>query len=418
MTSDRMDHAGPAALIDQDPALLSNVASSLADGRRIKKWWEQTDATDSYAEKFELMREFNRPDSSFGFFDQVPLGGGSLPVMGLVQDMSYDQPKSPAIKAWRDGIREFVLTYFMRVSDFRPPEAYVEPGRRSLSPYFSALSWCPEKEARREGFGYSQLYYKLRDTNQVGEFPTEERFAIVDLREIGQKYEWIVVKIRLFDLNLTFKPLGAEFPYFVLPLREETPVILSRDFILNEDEPHEEGVLGKYGFGYALLKAPADRDVLAYGPGKFDAGFQLINFRVLEDGATRVRMVFVVNRPKQILNLPLDPVNWSFTLADLMSLGLTSRVFAPMKNVLDQWPLRIGGFDPLTTFVLMANLLSGGLAAEQLCISKERLEREMLVQHFMQHYDMIVGSLLTWRQIPNWLNKAGLPEWVITGISS
>ena len=41
----------------------------------------------------------------------------------------------------------------------------------------------------------------------------------------------------------------------------------------------------------------------------------------------------------------------------------------------------------------------------------------MLVQHFMQHYSMIVNALLTWRQIPNWLDEKSLPEWVKTGVS-
>jgi hypothetical protein len=41
----------------------------------------------------------------------------------------------------------------------------------------------------------------------------------------------------------------------------------------------------------------------------------------------------------------------------------------------------------------------------------------MLIQHFMQHYQLMVGSLLTWRQIPSWLQRdqGHLPEWVIRG---
>ena len=51
-------------------------------------------------------------------------------------------------------------------------------------------------------------------------------------------------------------------------------------------------------------------------------------------------------------------------------------------------------------------------------ISRRQLEKDFLVQHFKQHYVTIVGSLLTWRQIPDWLDGRALPEWVLTGKSS
>ena len=52
-----------------------------------------------------------------------------------------------------------------------------------------------------------------------------------------------------------------------------------------------------------------------------------------------------------------------------------------------------------------------------LCISTETLEKLFLMQHFKQHYQTIVGSMLTWRQIPNWLDTPSLPSWVISGLS-
>jgi hypothetical protein len=75
-------------------------------------------------------------------------------------------------------------------------------------------------------------------------------------------------------------------------------------------------------------------------------------------------------------------------------------------------------FDPVYSFVSLANTLTANQAAQTLCISREQLNKDFLAQHFMQHYVTIVGSLLTWRQIPDWLDRAALPEWVITGRSS
>ena len=74
--------------------------------------------------------------------------------------------------------------------------------------------------------------------------------------------------------------------------------------------------------------------------------------------------------------------------------------------------------DPRALFTASPIFETANQAAQQLCISKEQLEKDFLAQHFIQHYTTIVGSLLTWRQIRDWLDSAALPEWVVTGRSS
>ena len=422
MTIERMDRDTAAALTERDRVIIDSVTHYLAKGLALKQWWQRTHPSNGFAERFELEREFNRPASSFGFFDQVALDGGTIPIMGNFQEMLYDQTRTPSnlriqgAEWMRDQLREFVLRYFTRVSSFRQPEAVEEPDRPVLSPSRSRLSWCTQPNVLRQGFGFAQLYYKLRDSGQIGRFPIQEESAIVDLREIGEKYEWIVVKVRIFDFKFTFRPLGPDGIELSIPLQEESYLVLSRDFILNEDNPLP-GLLGQYGLGYAFIKDPAT-GLIAYGPGQFDAAIELINYRVLESGEVRVEMVFVANRPGRIANVSLDPVDWSFRFADLFSLGLTSRLLAPVKDALESIPTSIGSFDPVYTYVWLANALSDGQAAQKLCISRDQLDKGFLVQHFMQHYTTIVGSLLTWRQIPNWLDSAALPDWVVTGRSS
>src|SRR5262249_50031690 len=348
------DRAGVAALTHEDWLIINRVESFLADGVALKKWWQQADATNSYAQRFPLNRAFNRPEEAYGFFDQVQLEHGPLPVMGNVQDMFYDQPRTPtslgkeAAEWMRDQIREFVLHYWMRISAFRQPEAYVPTGRPRPPRYLQRLSWCPEPEVLREGFGFSQHYYKLRDTGQIGKFPREDEFAIVDLREIGSKYEWIVVKVHIYDFKFSFKPLGPQGLELVVPLTEESYLVLSREFILNEDNP-SPALLGEYGLGYAFIKDPTT-GLIAYGPGQFRAAIETFRFQVLESGKIFVRMVFVADRPERIGNVRLDPVDWSFGLADLFSFGLTSRLLRPVKDVLEQLPTSLGGFDPVYTY--------------------------------------------------------------------
>jgi hypothetical protein len=304
----------------------------------------------------------------------------------------------------------------MRVSAFRQPEVYVESPQPDLLGYLERLSWCPEPSILRQGFGFTQHYYKLRSTGQIGKFPAGSESAIVDLREIGQKYEWVVVKVSIFDFAFKFKLLGTTGPELSIPLTEQSYLVLSRDFILNEDNPTSQ-CLGRYGFGYAFIQDP-QQGVIGYGPGQFSAAIELINFDVNQNGEIRVEMVFVVNRPERIANISINPVDWGFRVADLFSFGLTSRIFAPVKDTLELIPIPIDSFDPVYGFVSLANALSANQAAQQLCISREQLEKDFLAQHFTQHYVTLVGSLLTWRQIPDWLDTAALPDWVVLGKSS
>ena len=408
-----LDRSGSAPLDDEDRAILANVPQSLADGLRAFAWWEATDRAKSYPERFPLVRTSNPADSAYGFFGSVAMPAGPLPVMGLFQEMFYDRPKGSEIRLYRDQLREFVRRYFMRVTDFRRPAAFV-PGRRTESQTrVPALSWCPQRSDAREGFGYSQLYYKLAGSGRMGKFPREKQAAIVDLATIGPVYEWIVVSVAIFDFNLDVQPLGAEYPYIRLPMREETMVIVAPEFVRFADDP-EPGILGKYGFGYALLRSPT-RGVLAYGPGQFDAGFQTIDFKVFDNGEIKTCLAFTVNRPQQILNLSLNPLRWGLDLAELMSLGAAGRFLAPTREALAPGGRSPDGFDPVFSFISMANLLTGGLAASELCISREQLEMDMLVQHFMEHYSMVAGSLVTWRRVSDWLDPATIPDWVLAG---
>ncbi|MBC8029072.1 MAG: hypothetical protein H7Z16_03090 [Pyrinomonadaceae bacterium] len=409
---------GVGALTEEDRAVISNVEGFLRDGLALKRWWEEADATNSYAQRFPLDREFNRPASAYGFFDQVKISSGMLPVMGNVQDMFYDQPRSPTRQqseaaAWmRDQIREFVLHYFMRISAFREPEAYV-PESRTAPGSLEPLSLCPEEDILRRGFGFRQLYYKLSGTGELGKFPTREGPAIIDLREIGTRYEWIVLRVKIFDFNFTFKPFGSGGPSVSLPLNEQSHLIMSREFIQDETNP-EPGVLGRYGMGYAFVRE-LKPSLTAYGPGEFRAAIETFKFDVLESGEIRVRMVFVADRPQKVLNVQLDPVNWTFGISDLFTFGMTSRLLSPVKSMLDRLPTNVATFDPVFPSIALINALTANQASEVLCLSKETLETEFLVKHFMQHYQTMVGSLTTWRGVPDWLDSAAVPEWVVAG---
>ena len=401
----------------EDEAILSRVEKYLADALALNRWWKDAEINHGFHEKFELERTLNRPASSYGFFGEAHVAGGTMPVMGNVQDMFYDQPKVPAhlvsdgARSMQQQLREFVMHYFMRVSSFRKPEAFVPDLRPKSDVWLTNLTWCPEPRIAREGFGFTQIYYKTM-TGEIGRF--DDPFAIVDMRDIGTKYEWIVLKVKIFDFSFKLRPFGEGGPDLVFGLDEESYLVVNQAFILNEENP-ESGVLGRYGIGYGFIKSPT-HGLLTYGPGEFDAAFELIQFSAHEDGTLDVHMVFVVNRPTDIASIKLNPLQWTVRAANLLSLGAASSLLGPIERALGWFSL--GSLDPVATYIFLVNTLTGGYAAEQFCVSKTQLEKTFLLQHFMQHYDTVIGSLLTWRQIRNWLNEREIPAWVISGRSS
>jgi hypothetical protein len=415
--------ASPGAAAEDAREVLPTAELYLRRGLDLKLWWDRTYSTNSFARKFPLTVSTNRPDTSFGFFDHAIVDGREMPIMGNFQSLLYDRPKSPttdAVKAarWmRDQVREFVLHYFMRVSHFLQPEAFVPPGDRAPLPeWLRPLSLCPEENPSPIGFGFQQFYYKEAGNGTVRPFPESERTAIVDLRRIGPELEWILTYVQIFDFNFVTQPFGPQTPTLSVPLNEGSFLITNRAFVIDEEAP-EPDLLGRYGFGYAFIKNP-EPSLFAYGPGEFEAAFEIIQFSVKKDGSICAEAIFVVNRPTAILNVPLNPFELGYQAACQLNLGVTSCVLAPFKQASALLPGSDLTFDPASLFVNAANLLTGGLAASVFCISLEQLDKDFLVQHFQQHYQTLVGSLQTWRQIPNWLvPESELPAFVVTGRS-
>jgi hypothetical protein len=403
----------------EEQQVIDSAEQYLEDGIRLLRWWEAAELHSSFSERFDLQRSYNQAASSYGFFGSIDVRGRALPLMGNVQEMVYDNPRVPSrvsqdVASWiRDQVREFVLRYFMRISDFRQPESAATYARPAPTPIFSRLTWCPGRDVVEEGFGFSQQFYKLRTNGRIGRFPPDRASKIIDLRELGDTYEWIIAKVRIFDFDVTLRPFGESGPELVFTLNEESHLVLSRELITNQDDP-AANVLGDYAVGYAFIKTPQS-GFLAYGPGRFEAAVEIIRFRVIRGGGIRVHMVFVANRPASIASVSADPIDWGIWAVTWLTAGTGWQILRPVRELLDRRPFRIGTFDPVYGYVSLANGLTGGAAARQLCISREALDKQFLVQHFKQHYQTLVGSLLTWRQITDWTDESSLPDWVVNG---
>ena len=326
--------------------LIEAVPDALADGGALLDWWRRTDSGMTYREWYHETKTVNRPgDQSYGFFDAVelPSAGKEVSINGNVQEMFYDEPKAPPdyegqADAWmHEQVREFILKYFMRISDFRQPELAEGNGHG---------------EGETSGFGFSQIYYKRRDSDRVGKFAEAEQEKIVDLRRFREEYEWIVLKNPIFGFGFEFEPLGPLFertigvngPRVKLPAKVFNYLVISNKFVVDDPEPaDDEDVAGRYGFGYAFVNDP-EPSVYGYGPGQLEPAFEQMVWEVSKSGKVRVRAAFVAQEPSAILELSVDPMAWGFQLTKALG-GQVPGFLRPVKRFWDSLPLTNLTFD-------------------------------------------------------------------------
>ncbi len=408
-------------LNDRDRSVLDKVESYLAQGLEIHRWFQEARRTSSFAERFKLFDQYERPDTNYGFIDDITVGGRPFPITGTVQEILYARPKVPANASgaeWmRDQIRAYMLRYFMRVASFRAPRLTATRPQESPFPFLKPLSWCAGGPVNRRGWGYRQLYYKLTN-GDVGKFPESQQRAIVDVRELGEKYQWIVLEVHVFDFRINLPPFGGDGLKASIPVKSVVKVVLSRDFVIDREHP-EPGVLGRYGWGYAFLREEqGPTGLLGYGPDALGPAVMTFHFDVLEGGEARLFNGFAANQPTQIVHLSLNPVDWGVEMADLLSLGLLAPVLKPVREVSRRLPFSRLSLRPVFNFINLANLASGGLASRELCISKDQLLKIVMAMHFLDTYHFALGTLETWNQIADWTDDAALPRWIAEGRSS
>ncbi len=407
-----------AELTDEEQDYVDGARRSLDTGVKLKRWWERVDAADDYTNRFKEGYVYNRPeDQSFGFFETADLAGGETRVIGNVQQQLFHRPKADSADLIRDQIREFVLRYFMRVSAFRTPQPESEPSNAPW-PLKYLSQYADEDDFKLQGFGYSQRYYREKDSVEVGKFPDSEQLAITDMRDVKKRYEWIMLRNPIFDFALNIRPLGTRGPDLTLPIPDAINwLVMSPDTITIDENPGN-GLLGRYGIGYTFMRDPGKPGLFAYGPGQLEPAVQLMVWEVREDGEVMVKMTFVSGAPKALFNVSANPLDWPFQATELMTAGVFSKYLNPFRRVVNLLPFSDVTFNPVFPMVRAINMMTGNYAADKLGISTSEINKTLTYVHFAQHYNAVQGSRQTWDQFPDWTDEDALPEWVKTGRSS
>lgn len=399
-------------LTDHDKALLANVDTAIRQGRELNLWWQ---GNKSAVSRFQFMRQLhNPPEWNYGFLDNAVTSAGSLPVAGVIQSQLYSTPEGPGGTVTRPDLefvsaqaREFMMRHFMRLTSAR---------NHAISGSEAALPKARQgaAAAARRGWGYRQLFYKLAKNGRIGKFPEDQQTQIVDLREVGPVYEWIVFQVRIFGFDISVDLSPGEGPKLQIITEQPVHTVLTPDFVVQDPmsgiRRARDGVVASYGYGYSVVPDTAQQGIIAALPSAIDNTLETLRLDVHEDGRVWACMDFITPQPARILNL--DPVSLGFQVADFFSFGTASRVLAPVKKTLSEL---VPSPDPVYAGISLLNAATANAASDYFSIDKRHLFMKLMALHYTDVYDMYNLSASHFRQAGDWTDTASLPDWACFG---
>jgi hypothetical protein len=325
------------------------------------------------------------------------LKAGPLPVVGVVEQLTFTRHTRPVAEAV-EQVRSFVMRYFLGTANYKTDSRF------SLGSFRAPGSEAPAPG----GWDFSQCFYKMRGSGEVGKFSPAESERLIDLRDLTDVYEWVVLKARLLNYKIELSPLTGTDITLSIPFSavadDAEYAVISSDFVFDEVRP-APGVAARVGLGYALLPSPGKPGgVLRYGPGHFASGFQGWHFEVRDSGETLIASPFTVPRPTRLLDLGPDPVSVTFRLVDQLTGGAASRAMPTLKN----------GLDPVLSSLAALDSVTNGWAGQRMGLSVQGLERFLMEQHLLSVFRTFRGMAHLFHLVADWTVSPGeLPEWIL-----
>ncbi len=410
-----------------------HVDGALQQGLELKKWWDENK---SGVSKFELsgrrstlqgigekpveLPQDLADEPDYGFFAEADIEGRKVPIRGVVQDFFYDHlgihhlPREAAVRAQslqKRQLRTFVLKYFLRVTSWAPPQATPVLNRLRQPFYMRYLSMEPPTEVLRSGTGMVQHYY----ADQCGRIKAcpRPKSRIYPLSEIGKGSglpadadaeenvkQWVLTSTQPYDSKISLD-LGG--PEVVLPLSSKRHCVLSGDFIKTTSQ-HE------FGPGWAFVDLPHGGAISDPGD-RIEPGIALIRFRLKGD-VIRVNAVFIVNRPREFLNISLNPMVWGRQMARFFGQDTADQMLRPF-GLGERAPGPEVGFDPVSGASEFMKRM--GDSGEPVARLRRRIEEDLLANLASATRRSILSTRNIWQEFPDWSDGSKLPRWVVNG---
>ena len=310
-------------LTDHDRFLVRKCEEAASDGIALERWCRRGGVSRTRF-GLDLDRTFSLPNCAHGYFDSIVLNGVERSVMGCRQFVEFARV-SPRLDA-AALLKEFVLGEFL-----------------------SRAHWVTH-DGRPGGFGVERSLYQTVD-GEYGRFGDYESSGAMHWRDIGSRYRWVLLTIRLHDFQLSLGPVSRR-------MAEAVCVTPRAEFVRVVEHPAPDQLL-EVSIGYPFIDYAPIPNFFGFGPGKFGTAVKLFSFYLTTDYRIRVVIEFAAApRARKVFDIwGLDPVYGGAALASSLTMGL---------------------FDPEPIH--------------------ERMDTGMLVQHCHVHQKLMDGAARRWAE--------------------
>ena len=303
--------------------LVEKCESAIRDGIALERWCKKGGG-DRTEFALDLNESFVLPNHANGYFGSINLHGTDRSVMGCRQHVEFARvdrrlDAGPLLK-------EFVLGEFLGSAHWANADG---------TPGVFAVERC--------------LYRTIG--GEHGRFEGDDRAGAMHWRDLGTRFRWVLLTIRLNDFLLQIGPVTRR-------MDEAVCVIPLPEFMRVVENPSPQYVL-EVSIGYPFIDYAPIPNFFAFGPGKFGVAVKLFSFYLTRDNRIRVLMEFAAApRARKVFDFHgIDPVYGGAAIVKLMSLGL-----------IDPQPLH------------------------------DMMDTSMLVQHCHVHQKLMDGTSRIWKQ--------------------
>ncbi len=238
----------------------------------------------------DLGRAWRLSNTAEAVFGEASVGGRVQSVMGTRQFVRFSRIDGSGAG---NRLRDFVLKEFLE-----------------------RAHWTNDNGAPG-GFTFHRLLYRGADGG-YGKFAGAESSGAVDWRELGPKYQWVLLRVDVNDFVLPMGPFEKKL--------DEAACVVPHPAFMREVENPSAGYDLEVTVGYPFIRFAPIPNFFGFGPGKFDIAVKVFSFLLKPSGDIDCRMYFVAApRCQKVFDfgpsIP-DPVYGGAALLRAISFGL------------------------------------------------------------------------------------------------
>lgn len=273
----------------QDRLLIDRTEEAIPAGLDLFRWCFERIET-MPRPKLDLGRAYRLPNTAEAVLGEATVGGQTVSVMGARQLVQFSRIDGSGAG---NRLRDFVLKDFLE-------RAHWTYGNGSPG-----------------GLTFHRMLCRSA-SGEYGKFSGPEASGAVDWRELGPKYQWVLLRVDVNDFVLPMGPFEKKL--------DEAACVVPHPGFMREVENPLPGYDLEVTVGYPFIKFAPIPNFFGFGPGKFEIAVKVFSFLLKPSGDIDCRMYFVAApRCQKVFDfgpsIP-DPVYGGAALLRALTFGL------------------------------------------------------------------------------------------------